>query len=82
MTGKLISFENVGKVFHADGRTVEAVRGISLDVARGEFVTLVGPSGCGKSTLLNMTAGCCGRPPARCAMAAPRSRASISAPAT
>ena len=57
MTGKLISFENVGKVFHADGGTVEAVRGISLDVARGEFVTLVGPSGCGKSTLLNMTAG-------------------------
>ena len=57
MNAPLISFENVGKVFHADGRTVEAVRGISLDVSRGEFVTLVGPSGCGKSTLLNMTAG-------------------------
>ena len=28
----LISFENVGKVFHADGKTVEAVRGISLDI--------------------------------------------------
>jgi NitT/TauT family transport system ATP-binding protein len=54
---KLISFENVGKVFHVDGKTVEAVRGVRLDIRRGEFVTLVGPSGCGKSTLLNMTAG-------------------------
>ncbi|KHJ53692.1 hypothetical protein LA66_17380 [Aureimonas altamirensis] len=35
----------------------EAVKGISLDVADGEFVVLVGPSGCGKSTLLRMVAG-------------------------
>ena len=33
------------------------MRGIDLEVQRGEFITLVGPSGCGKSTLLNMTAG-------------------------
>ncbi|RIY01976.1 sn-glycerol-3-phosphate import ATP-binding protein UgpC [Aureimonas flava] len=35
----------------------EAVKGISLDIADGEFVVLVGPSGCGKSTLLRMVAG-------------------------
>jgi ABC-type sugar transport system ATPase subunit len=36
---------------------VEAVRGVSLDVADGEFVVLVGPSGCGKTTTLTLIAG-------------------------
>lgn len=36
---------------------VEAVKGIDLEIADGEFVVLVGPSGCGKSTLLRMVAG-------------------------
>jgi ABC-type Fe3+/spermidine/putrescine transport system ATPase subunit len=47
MAGPLIAFRKVGKTFHVDGRTVEAVRDIDLDVSRGEFVALVGPSGCG-----------------------------------
>ena len=34
-----------------------ALRNVSLDVARGEFISIVGPSGCGKSTLLNIVAG-------------------------
>lgn len=36
---------------------VEAVRGVDLDIVRGEFLTLLGPSGCGKTTLLRMIAG-------------------------
>ena len=37
--------------------SVEAVRGVSLDIDDGSFCVLVGPSGCGKSTLLRMIAG-------------------------
>ncbi len=48
-----VSIDNVKKRYGA----VEAIRGVSVDIADGEFVTLVGPSGCGKSTLLRMVAG-------------------------
>ncbi|HEX4034391.1 MAG TPA: ABC transporter ATP-binding protein [Solirubrobacteraceae bacterium] len=44
----------LGKTF---GDGVEALRGVSLTLAEGEFVSLVGPSGCGKSTLLRILAG-------------------------
>jgi multiple sugar transport system ATP-binding protein len=36
---------------------VEVLKGISLEMAAGDFLVLVGPSGCGKSTLLNCIAG-------------------------
>ncbi|MFN3565818.1 MAG: sn-glycerol-3-phosphate import ATP-binding protein UgpC [Burkholderiaceae bacterium] len=48
-----VSIRNVYKSYG----TVEAIRGISMDIADGEFVVMVGPSGCGKSTLLRMVAG-------------------------
>jgi len=53
----LIEIRDVGVVFDANGAEVEAVTGVSLTVAPGEFVSLIGPSGCGKSTLLNIVAG-------------------------
>lgn len=53
----LISYRGVGKVFETDAGALTAVRDITLDIEKGQFVTLVGPSGCGKSTLLNMAAG-------------------------
>ncbi|MDP9495180.1 MAG: ATP-binding cassette domain-containing protein [Actinomycetota bacterium] len=51
-TDIMIRLDDVTKVF--PGGTRPAVEGLSLDVARGEFVTLVGPSGCGKTTTLKM----------------------------
>lgn len=52
-----ISFDGVQKRFKVSGREVVVVHNVSLDIARGEIITLVGPSGCGKSVLLNMIAG-------------------------
>ncbi len=49
-----VTLDHVRKVY---GGSVEAVRGVSLDVDDGSFCVLVGPSGCGKSTLLRMVAG-------------------------
>src|SRR6266498_3154012 len=54
---KYLHLDTVGMVFEKRGLTFDALRGISLSVARGEFVTLIGHSGCGKSTLLNLLAG-------------------------
>jgi NitT/TauT family transport system ATP-binding protein len=47
----------LSKRFDTAGKTIEALSGISFDVAAGEFVAIVGASGCGKSTLLRIVAG-------------------------
>ncbi len=53
----LVSVAGVQKTYFTRQAPVHAVASASVDVARGEFVSLLGPSGCGKSTLLMMIAG-------------------------
>lgn len=52
-----IKIERVSKGYLSPRGDVIALEGISLDIAEGEFVSIVGPSGCGKSTLLRCIAG-------------------------
>ncbi|OWT73827.1 ABC transporter ATP-binding protein [Achromobacter sp. HZ28] len=51
--GALLSLAGISKTFGA----TQALNGLGVDIAPGEFVTVVGPSGCGKSTLFNIVAG-------------------------
>lgn len=53
----MLHVEQVNKVFTTNARVTNTLEEISLNVKKGEFVSLVGPSGCGKSTLLNIIAG-------------------------
>ncbi len=53
--------ENLTKAYELKGGTVHALRGVSFDVPRGDYVAIMGPSGSGKSTLLNLL-GCLDRP--------------------
>src|SRR4051812_31095970 len=54
-TGPVVRIAGVDKTFtRGDAVLTKALEGIDLDVAQGEFVSLIGPSGCGKSTLLRI----------------------------
>jgi putative ABC transport system ATP-binding protein len=50
----MIKLENASKTYQATSIETLALRDISLQVGKGEFVSIMGPSGCGKSTLLNL----------------------------
>lgn len=54
---EVLRTENLRKVYGEGENRVEAVKGISLSIKRGEFVAIMGPSGSGKSTLLHMMGG-------------------------
>jgi NitT/TauT family transport system ATP-binding protein len=50
----VVEAKDIGKVFGSGSEQTEALRGIDLEIAQGDFVSLIGPSGCGKSTLLRI----------------------------
>jgi ABC-type nitrate/sulfonate/bicarbonate transport system ATPase subunit len=52
-----IVIDNIKKGFARDGKTLQVIDGLSLQVKDGEFVAIVGPSGCGKSTLMKVISG-------------------------
>src|SRR5881398_2151296 len=59
--GAIVGLVDVGKTYRTGEMEVLAVRGVSLEIKRGEFVALMGASGSGKSTLMNIL-GCLDRP--------------------
>ena len=54
MSEPLVTVQNVTKTFEHEGRSLEVLKGIDLEIGGGEMVTIVGPSGAGKSTLLHL----------------------------
>ncbi len=57
----LVELRNVSKIYHLGGEEIRALDDVSLDIAAGEFISIIGPSGSGKSTLMHIL-GCLDSP--------------------
>src|SRR6476620_540899 len=53
----IVRTKNLAKEYTMGGQTLRALKGVDLDIRRGEYISLMGPSGSGKSTLFNMIGG-------------------------
>ena len=53
----MLELKNIKKDYLTGDNTVHALRGVSLNFRKNEFVSVLGPSGCGKTTLLNIVGG-------------------------
>lgn len=53
----ILSFRDVGYTYHSENGETQAIKNMSFDIEKGEFVSIIGPSGCGKTTILSLAAG-------------------------
>lgn len=53
----IVEIKNIGMNYQSPNGEIPAITDISLNISKGEFISIVGPSGCGKSTLLSVIAG-------------------------